>query len=54
MPEIEQIERLFLVAPTITITLMCVALGWWARGKSADKHVTDLKDFIKFLQERDK
>jgi len=48
--ELPTIEDFFNVAPIATTAAVLIALGWWARHKSAEAHIKDLRATIEFLR----
>ena len=52
MPEIPAFTDLYKAAPIATITVLIVFVGWWARGRSSNKHIETLKEFIEHLKNK--
>jgi len=47
---IPSFAELMEVAPTVTIVLMVVAVGYWAGFKSREDHIESLKSWIEYLK----
>lgn len=54
MDRIPTLGELMRIAPVVTITIVIMAIGWWARGKIVEEHITSLKEFIEFLKNSNK
>ncbi len=50
MDELPQFSDFLKAAPIATLTMIIAGIGWWARGKSAQQHIDDLKAFIEHLK----
>ncbi len=45
-------DKLFQVAPIVTIVLIIAFFGWWLANKSSQKTIDVLKDFVEYLKAR--
>ncbi len=46
----QDFEELLIAAPTVAMVMLCIYVGWWARGKSAQVDSERLRTWFEFIK----